>query len=114
MEFCSLKVAETISTLVFSVYTIGGAATQIFEAVKDDIMEACGDLRLSLSCFASSVSNKLTAAFGQVYDNLNVCAAKEGEVSKSRLAVLVESTVERWGSVTEVSRTWPRRPWPNS
>ncbi len=29
-----------ISTLVFSFYTIGGAASQIFGAIKDDIMEA--------------------------------------------------------------------------
>lgn len=101
-----------ISTLVFSFYTIGGAASQIFGAIKDDIMEAWEDLRLSLGSFASSVSNQLTAARGQVYDKLNVCAAKEGEVSqkefdvavvqsKSRLAVLVDSAVQRWGALKE-------------
>jgi hypothetical protein len=51
---------------------LGGAASQIFGAIKDAIMEAWDELPMSLSVSTSSISNKLTEARGQVYDQLNV------------------------------------------
>ena len=101
-----------INTLVFTFYTLGGAVGQIFGAIKDDVGDAWQDLKVGLSAFASSVSNKITDARAKVAEKVNFCAAGKGAESdkafskaavqtKSRLAVLVDSAVERWGNLKE-------------
>eukprot|EP00932_Pfiesteria_piscicida_P008885 SRR837773.19481.p2 GENE.SRR837773.19481~~SRR837773.19481.p2 ORF type:complete len:515 (-),score=289.46 SRR837773.19481:28-1422(-) len=101
-----------VNTLVFIFNTLGGAAVQIFGAIKDDVQDAWEDLHLSLASFANSVSNKITDARAQVAEKVNFCAPGKREESgkamgklevqtRSRLAILVDSAVERWGNLKE-------------
>ncbi len=70
-----------INTLVSTFYTLGGAVGQIFGAIKDDVGEAWQDLKVGLSAFASSVSNKITDARAKVAEKLNFCDA--GKLKRS-------------------------------